>query len=69
MTYRELARRLRNVGCEFTRQAEGSHEMWANPETQKLASIPNWGSKDLRMPTVWRIVRQLGISRSDFDRA
>ena len=30
MTYRELTRKLRRLGCAFDRQAGGSHEIWIN---------------------------------------
>ena len=31
MNYRKLTRRLRQLGCQFVRQAPGSHEIWWNP--------------------------------------
>ncbi|MEJ5310279.1 MAG: type II toxin-antitoxin system HicA family toxin [Anaerolineae bacterium] len=31
MTYRELMRKLRVLGCEFKRASKGSHEIWINP--------------------------------------
>ena len=69
MTYRELARKLRGLGCEFQRQGRGDHEIWRNPRTRSRTAIPNWRGRDLKPGTVSAILRQLGISRHDFDRA
>ncbi len=66
MRYRELARRLRRLGCQELRSGKGSHHIWYNPSTGKVASVPDWGSKDLAPGTVRAILRELGISRQDF---
>lgn len=66
MNYRQLTRRLRQLGCEFERQAAGSHEIWWNPATQKFTVIPNHGSRDLPLGTLRTILRQLGISLDEF---
>lgn len=29
--YREIVKRLKQLGFEFDRQAAGSHELWFNP--------------------------------------
>ncbi|MCY4365186.1 MAG: type II toxin-antitoxin system HicA family toxin [Chloroflexi bacterium] len=47
MTYRELRRKLENLGCRFDRQAGGSHEIWINPESQAQTSIPRHSNLDL----------------------
>ena len=62
MTYRELTRNLRALGCEFDRQSRGSHEIWHNPDKNTRTTIPNWGGRDLRAGTMRGIVRGLGIS-------
>ncbi len=69
MTYRELRRKLENLGCRFDRQAGGSHEIWINPESQAQTSIPRHSNRDLRTGTLHRIRRDLGFSRSEFDQA
>lgn len=69
MTYRELTRKLRRLNCRFDRQGRGDHEMWINPENRAKAAIPNWGSRDLKVGTVIGIIRQLGISRDEFEQA
>lgn len=66
MNYRQLARRLRKLGCEELRQAKGSHRYWHNPMTNEVTAVPDWGSKDLKPGTVRGIIRALGISRKDF---
>jgi predicted RNA binding protein YcfA (HicA-like mRNA interferase family) len=67
--YREVTRKLRRLGCEFHHHGSGDHEMWVNRQNQRAAPIPNWGSRDLKPGTIASILRQLGISRADFDQA
>jgi predicted RNA binding protein YcfA (HicA-like mRNA interferase family) len=69
MTYRELTRKLRRMGCDFDRQARGDHEVWINPANRRRTTIQNWGSRDLPAGTLAGILRDLGLSRSDIDRA
>jgi len=69
VNYRVLARKLRACGCDFERQAKGSHEMWRNPVTRKTALVPNWGRRDLKPGTISQIRRDLGIDKRDFDQA
>ncbi len=66
MKYRQLALRLREMGCEELRQAKGSHRYWLNPITGQVTGVPDWGSKDLAPGTVRGIIRQLGLSREEF---
>ena len=61
MNYRKLTRRLRQLGCEFVRQASGSHEVWWNPANQQFTVIPRHGGRDLPA-----ILRQLGIGPGVF---
>ena len=68
MTYREIRGKLESLGCIYYRQADGSHEMWANPANGRRTPIPRQGNRDLATGTLHRIRRNLGISRSDFDR-
>ncbi len=66
MNYRQLTRRLRELGCEFVRQGAGSHEVWWNPGTTTFTVIPQHGGRDLPPGTLRVILRQLGISPEDF---
>lgn len=68
MTYRELTRKLKKLGCVFDRQGSGDHEIWINLTTRSRTTIPNWRSRDLRVGTVRAIMRDLDIDRGDFDR-
>ena len=41
MTYSELSRKLRALGCVLRRQGKGSHGIWHNPLVNRSAVIPN----------------------------
>lgn len=70
MKYREVARKLRALGCEeLPRRSGTSHHKWYNPATQRFVSVPDWGSKDLKIGTIRSIVRQLGLDWEDFKQA
>ena len=38
--YRTLAKRLREAGCVFVREAKGSHEIWYSPITLRHFVVP-----------------------------
>jgi len=69
MTYRTLTKKLRKLGCELVRQAPGSHEIWWNPENKLFTTIPHRGSKDIPTGTLAAILRDLGLTRKDLDKA
>lgn len=69
MNYRQVTRKLKRLGCEFDHQGKGSHEIWVNPSTKDETTIPNRGAKDLKPGTLAAILRDLKISRRDFDQA
>ncbi len=70
MTYKELVRKLRLLGCEeIPRRGGGSHRKWTNPSTGKATIIPDWGNKDLKKGTIHAILKQLGIDWRDFLKA
>lgn len=66
MRYREVAKRLRKLGCYELRRGKGSHRVWHNPATREVAVVPDWGSRDLAPATVRAIIRELGLSRREF---
>jgi len=67
MTYKELAKKLRSLGCEeIPRRGKGSHRKWKNPSTGKTTIVPDWGNKDLKKGTVYSILKQLGINWKEF---
>lgn len=63
--YREIVRRLKQLGFEFDRQAAGSHEIWFNPETRRYTTIPNHPG-DMPEGTLRAILRQAGIESEVF---
>jgi mRNA interferase HicA len=70
MTYREVSRKLAQLGCqEFPRRGGGSHRKWFNPSTQKGTVVPDWGGRDLKLGTIRAAVRQLGLAWPDFEQA
>ena len=60
---------MQTLECRFQRQADGPHGIWVNPANDRLPPIPRHGNRDLATGTLHRIRRNLGISRTDFDRA
>lgn len=70
MKYREVTQKLRALGCEeLARRSGGSHRKWYNPATDKMASLPDWGSKDIKIGTLRAVVRQLGLDWEAFRNA
>jgi predicted RNA binding protein YcfA (HicA-like mRNA interferase family) len=63
--YREIVRRLKRRGFEFSRQAGGSHEIWVNPATNLYTTIPNHPG-DMPEGTLRAILRQAGVDPEDF---
>ncbi len=63
MTYREVERRLRRQGCQkISRWSGGSHRKWMNPATGQATTVTDGSAKDLKLGTIRRIVRQLGLN-------
>lgn len=67
MKYREVAQRLKALGCEnrHTRR-RGSHRKWYNPLANKTVVIPDHGANDLKIGTIRAAIRNLGIDWKDF---
>jgi predicted RNA binding protein YcfA (HicA-like mRNA interferase family) len=66
VTYAELSRKLRALGCVLKRQAKGSHEIWHRPSTNQSATIPHHAG-DLPLGTLHAILRGLGLTRKDLE--
>lgn len=67
MRYREATRKLRALGCkELPRRGGGSHRKWRNPATNQFTTLPDWGSKDLKVGTLRAAVKQLGLNWETF---
>jgi predicted RNA binding protein YcfA (HicA-like mRNA interferase family) len=63
--YREIVKRLRQLGFEFDRQAAGSHEIWFCQATDRYTTIPNH-SGDMPEGTLRAILKQAGIDADAF---
>ncbi len=66
MTYAELSRKLRALGCALKRPGKGSHEIWHNPALNRSAVIPNHPG-DIPTGTLHAILEGLGLERKDLD--
>jgi predicted RNA binding protein YcfA (HicA-like mRNA interferase family) len=66
VTYHELSRKLRALGCVLKRQGKGSHEIWHHPTVNRSAVIPNHPG-DIPAGTLHAILKQLGIQRDQLD--
>ena len=58
--YREIVKRLKQLGFEFHRQAAGSHEIWLNRSTNRYTTIPNHPG-DMPEGTLRAILKQADI--------
>jgi predicted RNA binding protein YcfA (HicA-like mRNA interferase family) len=43
--YRDIVKRLKELGLQFDCQARGSHEIWFNPVTRRYATITDISSE------------------------
>lgn len=69
MTYAELTKRLRRLGIVLQRQAQGSHEVWYDPTTDKSTIIHRHAGREIKSGTLRAILRDLGITLDDLYRA
>lgn len=58
--YRDIVKRLKQLGFEFHRQAAGSHEIWFHPLTKRFTTIPNHPG-DMPEGTLRAILKQADI--------
>ena len=67
MKYREASKKLQALGChEIPRRGSGYHLVLSNPRNGKIAPLPDWGAKDLKLGTLRAVVRQLGLDWQEF---
>jgi predicted RNA binding protein YcfA (HicA-like mRNA interferase family) len=67
MKYREASKKLKSLGCqELPRRGAGSHRVWINPKNGKMAPLPDWSAKDLKLGTLRAVIRQLGLDWQKF---
>lgn len=62
MTYRQLAAYLREQGCEFRREAKGSHEIWWHPAKRLYTTVPRHPG-DVDVGTLRKILSDLELPR------
>ena len=63
--YRQIVRKLKNLGFEFDCQASGSHEIWFSQATNRYTTVPNHPG-DMPEGTLRGIRRQAGVSTDRF---
>ena len=63
--YRQIIKRLKEMGFVFDRQASSSHEIWYNEQTDRYTTVPNHPG-DMPEGTLRAILRQADISPDDF---
>jgi len=66
LSYRELTRRLRKYGFRFYRHGKGSHELWVRDTDGKVVPVPHHRGKNIRKGTVRAIIREVGVSLTEF---
>ena len=58
ISYKKLAKLLKDNGCSLVKQCKGSHEIWSSPKTGKHFSV----SKTIKANgTYYAILKQAGI--------
>lgn len=63
--YRDIIKRLKELGLRFDRQAAGSHEIWLNESLRRYTTIPNHPG-DMPEGTLGAILRQAGVEVNQF---
>jgi predicted RNA binding protein YcfA (HicA-like mRNA interferase family) len=63
--YRQIVKRLKQLGFAFDRQAAGSHEIWYSADTNRYTTIPNHPG-DMPEGTLKAILKQAGVSTEEF---
>ena len=70
MTYRQVARKLRKLGCREREDiGRGSHRGWIRVGTSLSTTVPDKGSRDIAIGTLRAIVRQLDLDWEEFKAA
>ncbi|WP_310451747.1 type II toxin-antitoxin system HicA family toxin [Sulfuritalea sp.] len=64
-SYREIVKRLKQLGFEFHRQAAGSHEIWLNAASNRYTTIPNHPG-DMPEGTLRAILKQADVDTERF---
>ena len=65
ITYRILAKKMRELGFQFFREAKGSHEIWYSEDMDRYTTIPKHNG-DMAEGTVRNILKQADIEIDEF---
>jgi predicted RNA binding protein YcfA (HicA-like mRNA interferase family) len=66
LTYRDVTRRLRQLGFRFYRHGKGSHELWVRDSDGRVVPVPHHSGKTIRKGTVRAIIREVGVTVREF---
>lgn len=66
LRYQEVTRRLRKLGFRFYRHGKGSHELWVRDADGRVVPVPHYRGKNIRKGTVRAIIREVGVSVTEF---
>ena len=66
LSYQEVIRRLRKLGFRFYRQGKGSHELWVRDTDGRVVPVPHYQGKNIRKGTVRAIIREVGVTVTEF---
>ena len=64
MRYREAARKLARLGLRCSQARRLLPEV-VYPQAQKDATLPDWGSRDLKIAALRSVIRQLRMDRPE----
>lgn len=66
--YRDITKRLKQLGLEFHRQAAGSHEIWYHPITRRYTTIPPQAGRHRARPVPAEEVQAIAAARARVQR-
>jgi len=66
LSYGEITRRLRKLGFHLYRRGKGSHELWARDADGLVIPVPHYRGKKIKKGTVRAIIRELGLTVTEF---
>lgn len=65
LSYTKFIKKIKKAGFIFKRQAAGSHEIWFNPDSKRMVTIPRHPG-DFKKGTLASMVKDTGLSREEF---
>lgn len=66
LTYKDVTRRLQQLGFRFYRHGKGSHELWVRDRDGRVVPVPHHQGKTIRKGTIRAIIREAGVNVSKF---